>query len=129
VGSCPILWEGVKESKRVGPKTFFTLMLDIMYQVSVILWPQQYCGPAQTKHRGPGRMLQRDKPAIMYTTVAVVLTRPSRPKHESQEDNMKFQITHKTEEQFYTSVRELLVRGLGFEADVGTLTIILTGGY
>jgi hypothetical protein len=65
----------------------------------------------------------------MSTADAAVLMRPSRPKHGSQEDNKMYKITHNTESQFYTTVRELLVRGLGFEADADTLTVILTGGY
>jgi hypothetical protein len=40
-----------------------------------------------------------------------------------------YTITHSTEEQFYTTVRELLVRGLGFKADADTLTVILTGAF
>lgn len=40
-----------------------------------------------------------------------------------------YTITHSNEVQFYTTVRELLVRGLGFIADADTLTVTLTGGY
>ena len=38
-------------------------------------------------------------------------------------------IEHKTIEQFYRSISELVKLGLTFNADVETLTIKLTGGF
>ena len=38
-------------------------------------------------------------------------------------------ITCATEEQFYTAIYQLTIKGLGFEADTDRLTIKLTGAY
>lgn len=38
-------------------------------------------------------------------------------------------ITHETEEQFYSTIRAMVLSGLRFTADANKLTVTLTGGY
>ena len=38
-------------------------------------------------------------------------------------------ITHETEEQFYSTIRAMVLSSLRFTADAGKLTVTLTGGY
>lgn len=38
-------------------------------------------------------------------------------------------ITHETEEQFYSTIRAMVLSGLRFTANAGKLTVTLTGGY